>query len=272
MLECMKKRIKAVIANYATITLKHQYVKEDELFKDKVVVITGGTGDIGQAAAGQFLRQGADVVLVGRNVDRVKMMEETGCHIVKWDITDGHEREEKFNECLSVFGKIDIWVNCAGYISHNDLKGDFFHSTEEDWNRQMDINCKALYFLTQLAGKYFYENCISGHIVQVLSIGGVLDTWQPYGISKRVAIEFTRGIAKTLAPYHIVVNGVVPGQVQTKMLEGQLDGNLRLASAPDKRGATKEEIANIICFLASDMADHMIGSMVVCDGGATLLN
>lgn len=272
MFNSMKKKIKTVMAYYATINLNHYYVNEEELFKDKAVVITGGTGDIGQAAAERFLRQGAKVVLVGRNVDQVGMMEGTKCRIVKWDITNGQEREEKFNECLSAFGKIDIWVNCAGYISHNDLTGDFFHSTEEDWDRQMDINCKALYFLTQRVGKYFYEAHTAGHIVQVLSIGGVLDTWQPYGISKRVAIEFTKGIAKTLAPYHIVVNGVVPGQVQTKMLEGQLDENLRLTSAADKRGATKEEIANIICFLASDMADHMIGSMVVCDGGATLLN
>lgn len=271
MFDPIKKKIKRIIANNTTVTINHRYVNEEELFKGKVAVIVGGTGDIGMAAALRFIRQGAKVVLAGRSVERAETLFGDNCRTVKWDITDSDARDKKFSECLSVFGKIDIWVNCAGYISHNDLHGDFFHATETDWDDQIDVNCKALYFLTQRAGRYFCEKHVSGHIVQVLSIGGILDTWQPYGISKRVAMEFTKGIAKELAPYHIVVNGVVPGQVQTKMLDGQLDKSLRLNSAIDKRGASKEEIANIICFLASDMADHMVGSMVVCDGGATLI-
>lgn len=210
MINYFKRGIKTVIERCCTINIDERYDFREDTFRDKIAVVTGGNGDIGSAITERIVAQGGRVVVTGRKPSETGQMGENE-RFIYWDISDLSDRKEKFQDCVRCFGRIDIWINCAGYISQNDLQGDFMHVTEEEWKKQMDINGKALYFLTQTAAEYFRDNKIPGHIVQILSIDGIRDTWQPYGISKRVAIRFTEGIAGILKPYGIKVMGVAPG-------------------------------------------------------------
>lgn len=206
----IKKMIRTGIERCFSTDIDERYGIRKDAFQDKVVVVTGGNGDIGRAIADRILMQGGKVVITGRK-NTGNVVADGRESFVCWDVSDLSDRCDKIQECIRCFGKIDIWVNCAGCISRNDLHGDFLHATEEDWKLQMDVNAKALFFLTQTAAQYFKDAGIPGYIVQVLSIDGIRDTWQPYGISKRVAIRFTQEIARVLEPYGIKVSGVAPG-------------------------------------------------------------
>lgn len=271
MIGVMKKWMRSEIEKKYTITLSETYGYEPQLFSGKTALIIGGTGDIGNEIANRILMQGGNVVVTGR-AERLSCSQEEKIKFIKWDISNLSNRKKILNKCVECFGKIDIWINCAGYISDNDLHGDFWHATEDDWDKQMTVNGKALYFLTQEAAKYFKESKTRGRIVQILSIGGIRDTWQPYGISKRVSTIFTEEIAKVLFSHGILVFGVAPGEVKTKMINGILHGKTyRKNGVPDRRLASKEEVANLVSFLVSGKADCLSGRIIVCDGGDTLL-
>lgn len=268
----LKKRIKRMIAENSSIHLNVNYLTEDRLFEGKVAVVTGGSGDIGRAVKTRMLASGASVVLVGRNTDKLKSQLEQNVKYVEWDITDLTVMDNRMDQIIRCFGKIDIWVNNAGIISKNDLTGDFFKATQKDWEDQFNVNAKAMYFITQKVCRYFMDHRIKGHIVQVLSIDGIRNTWQIYGLSKRVGIGLTKGIAKAAAPYGITINGVCPGGVATQMIEDTMlsPDNLRKYSVPSGRLSTPEEIANTVWFLAGDLGGGQIGTILVHDGGDTL--
>lgn len=267
----IKRKIKQIIARHAKIQVTSQYLSGDSLFADKVVALTGGAGDIAAAIVKRMRMSGAKVVLIVRR-DRSLIKEDDYIKTVQWDITDLSIADEKIKEISECFGQIDVWINNAGVMSDNDLMGDFLHATEEEWELQFNVNAKALYFATQKICQYYIEHGIKGRIVQILSIAGIQDTWKSYGLSKRMAIGITKGIAGAVASYGIVINGVAPGGVATKMIAGKMQGddNLRKDSVPSKRLSTPEEVAASVWYLASDMASQLVGHIIVCDGGDTL--
>ena len=269
----LKKKIKQLIGRYSSIALSPNYLAEDNLFKDKVVVITGGTGDMGKAITKRFLDSGAKVVAIGRDTEKLNQIHNENVKTVKWNLTDMSDVQGKISEIASCFGKIDIWVNNAGVVMKKELAGHgtFFDVDQDDWENTFNINAKALYFITQGICKYYVDNNIKGHVVQVLSIEGIFTNWRIYGLSKRMGIGLTQGIAKEVAPYGIIVNGVCPGGCATQMAAPVMTdiNNLR-AGGPSGRFCTPEEIAYVVWFLASDMAMQHIGTIYTCDGGDSM--
>lgn len=265
----IKDRIKELVTNNATIMLNHRYVRDDELYREKVVLLTGDYRGIGLATGKRFLQQGARVILAGKCIDEIGDFQNSDCHVIQWDIANSVERSEKFDCCLNVFGKIDIWINCVEYINPAKPEADFFNTTEKEWDSQMSINCKELFFMVQLIGRYFFENRIAGHIVQILNVGQINNSWAPGGIAKRASGEFMRGIAKTLAPYHIVMNGIVSAYEHPGVAKEQ---SKHITELTDDYAMYGCEIADIVSFLASDMADHMVGNMVICEKGMSFIS
>lgn len=253
-------KIKEFVTNNATLMLNHRYVPLDELYRGKVVLITGDSGDIGLITGNRFLQQGAKVILARKCIEEIEYHQNSDCHLIQWDIANSTERSKKFASCLNVFGEINIWVNCVQYINAINSESDYFNTSEQEWNRQICMNCKELYFMTQLIGRYFRENKIAGHIVQILNEGLMNNSWTPCDISKRASYEFMRGIAKTLAPFHIVLNGVVS---YYRPLQTGKDLN-KCITEMTTDDIYPYEIANIVSYLASDMADHMVGNMIIC--------
>ena len=235
------------------------------------MVITGGQGDLGLALCDIFLKQGAKIVLVCRNISPERMVQSDKVSYVQWDIQkDIGRKTDKIKECYNCFGDIDIWINNAGVISPNDLNGDFLHISEADYDLQQDVNFKSIFFITQGLSKVFIEKKKSGVIFNVLSIDGIRNTWQLYGLSKRKAIMFTETVANELCDYDIFVMGISPGGIYTRMIEKMISGDsLRRNDVPDRRIAERSEVAQCIAFMCQNR-QIFNGHVLIFDGGDTL--
>lgn len=239
-------------------------------FPGKNVLIIGGSGGIGAESAYAFHELGANVIVTGRNIQKLeKVCDNIGTekiNYLRWDITKIHENELKLKEAENIFGgQIDIVVNSAGILEEKEKS--FLEVTEEGFDSVLNTNLKSMFFLCQCVIKYFLEKKIAGRLVNVLSNLGTLPTVKPYGISKWGGVGLTKGLGLNYAEYDIIVNGVAPGEVATDM------SNWKPGNVPARRAskigrcAFPTETANVIIQLAGFMGDNMPGEIVVCNGG-----
>ena len=257
--------------------------------QDKVAVITGagcvgpGWGN-GRAAAAIFGREGAKVFAVDL---RPEPMEETIARTRDWggeisthlcDVTDATQVQAMVKACVARYGRVDILVNNVG----GSAKGGVVALSEEDWDRQMDVNLKSVF----LTCKYVIpemEKVGGGSIVNTASASGIRYTGSPqvaYASSKAAIIQFSRVTAVEYAPKRIRVNTIIPGQMHTPMVEARLAGQRaggdvaallasRQARIPLGFMGDGRDTANAALFLASDEARFITGTEIVVDGGMT---
>ncbi|CAK1590599.1 unnamed protein product [Parnassius mnemosyne] len=249
-------------------------------FENKVVIVTGSSSGIGASTAIEFAKEGAHVVLVGRNEAKLKNVsqqcEKVGKKplIVKADVSNDDDAKIIINKTIENFGKLDVLVNNAGMgVAHDILKDDFMKT----YDRIMITNLRAPVYITHLASPYLIKS--KGNIINVSSIAGIstleLEDSIPYSISKAGLSHFSRNIALKLAPYGIRVNVVSPGPVYTDILANSsfdeaLFEQFKLRTAL-KRVSEPKEIADLILFLASDKAKGITGSDFVSDNGRLLM-
>ena len=242
--------------------------------ESRVALITGATRGIGFVAAKEFLRSGHRVILVGRSEAALQSAQsrlDGETQTLVWDLTDIGGIQSKTEEAVSKFGRIDVVVNCAGYLSDACRKNDFFAVHPEDWDVVMDTNVKSVFFLCQNVLRYMLDKNIRGYIVNVCSEMAFRPVWYPYGISKWGLRGLTEGLGRLMAPYGITVNGVAPGQTATDMMGYKPGDPLTEPSIPRGVMSTPEEIATLIHFLASDAARNIMGEIVISDGARHLL-
>lgn len=243
-----------------------------ELLKNRVALITGGTSGIGYAIANCFIKNGAIVVITGRNEIKIEeavkeLKEENNNAVVygfKLDNSKIEVMENKFQNILNNIDgyKIDILVNNAGIIN----KTSFWNATEEDFDNVINTNLKGTYFLTKIVSKYMLDNKIEGNILNVSSSSAVRPALTSYQIAKWGIRAFTKGLAKELSSKNIVVNCIAPGPTATDMLlEG--DDNINRPSSPAGRYATPEEIASLSVVLVSNLARMIDGDTIFATGG-----
>lgn len=255
----------------------YQANKQEKLdfhLKGKTAIITGGTAGIGNETARYFLDQGANVIISGRNPKVCEMAEKMGGSRavgVQGDICDPAHRSALIEAGLKAFGRIDILVNCAGIT----LLGNAEELPEEFWNRVLEVNLSASFFMAQAVGKYMIDNHIEGAIVNVASQGGVvaLERHAAYCASKGGVIAMTKVLALEWGKYGIRVNAVSPTVVMTEMGHQAWDGPagdaLKL-EMPSGRFAEPEEVASVIAYLCSSGAAMVTGHNLVIDGGFTI--
>ncbi len=246
-------------------------------FKNKCVLITGGTRGIGKAAATAFIAEGAQVVVSGTSEQSVaKAVEEigdAGATGVAGDLSVVADCQRIVQTSIDRLSRIDILVNSAGVFQPASMP-----ETDEDlWNRIMDINVRGSYFCTRAAIDTLRQS--QGSVVHLGSESGIngYGGSTAYCASKGAIVNLTRSMAMELAP-EIRVNCVCPGVVDTDMArEGfAIDGDQEKGmqqqreSYPLKRVATAAEIAASILYLASDDARFITGESLVIDGGATV--
>lgn len=242
-----------------------------EILAAKTVLVTGGSSGIGFAIAKKCLSEGAEVVITGRNEDKLKRAQEhiqsDRLHIMVWNHADVSGCKEKLQECLKLLRseKLDALVNNAG-VCLQPL--DFFATTESAWDQTYAVNSKGLFFLTQA----FCEDCLKKNqpakVVNISSQGGLLPAPHPYRMTKWDVIGFTKGLGQRLAPHGIIVNGVAPGMIATEMI-GRDPDNAYSTLQPIRRIGIPEEVAELVLFLISGAADNIVGQTIVCDGGYT---
>jgi len=258
---------------YASVSIG--LIEYGELLKGKKVLITGGSSGIGLCIAKKCIQLGADVVITGRSLEKLSVaaieIDNSRLNFIEWDIAEIGVIEEKLQEVLDlVGGQLDILINNAGILS----KKIFPNVSETDWDAVYAVNSKGLFFLTQALSKIWINTPGLGtkKIINLSSQGGYVGATYPYRMTKWDIAGLTQGLGLKLAPHGILVNGIAPGIVATKMQKncvGQGD-NKYCELNPLGRFALPEEIAELTAFLLSDAANFFVGQTFVCDGGYSL--
>lgn len=273
---CTLRCIKEVYAVGGICNVNISYVDYGNCLKDKKILITGGGSGIGLAIAKKCLDCGAEVVIIGRNVDKLasacKSLGGKNIHYIGWDVSDISVLHSKLISCKELLGgRIDVLVNNAG-ISPSKFWGDV---DEKEWDSIYSINLKGSYFLSQEITKLWRSepNHPIKKIVNISSQGGFVGATYPYRMTKWDLRGLTEGLGKLLVKDNILVNAIAPGVVKTgmqKMAEGQSDDNFYCTQNPAQRYCLPEEIAELTVFLLNDSSNFIVGQTIVCDGGYIL--
>lgn len=244
-------------------------IQYDKILNNKRIIITGGGNGIGLAMAKKFLSVGAEVLITGRNEERLKQvqseMQTNKLHILKWDVSNLELIDEMFNAAVKLLGGCDIVVNNAAFLKNEPPSLQFFDQT-------MNTNCRAVYFMCKNAVNHFiaFNREKGGRILNISSINARQSSTHPYFISKSGVDAITRGFAKEYASKNIIVNGIAPGYCASSINYMDTSKNAYWPTAANKRITTPEEIAELAAFLLSDAANGIIGHTVICDGGTLL--
>jgi meso-butanediol dehydrogenase/(S,S)-butanediol dehydrogenase/diacetyl reductase len=244
-------------------------------FENKVVLITGGTRGIGFATAQHFAREGAQVVIVGRNVDKTtEAARKIPGRGEAGDVSVAADCERIVTRTLSLHARLDVLVNCAGVIFRNRTVEE---TSEEEWDRIFDVNVKGTFLMCKYVLPALREN--KGCIVNVSSYVGLVGFagTSAYAASKAAILNLTRSMALDHAKEGIRVNAVCPGSVDTDMIHTAWKqfGDVEQARVlwaekhPLGRIASPEEVARAILFLASEEASFITGAALPVDGGIT---
>ncbi|WP_225743810.1 SDR family NAD(P)-dependent oxidoreductase [Marinilactibacillus sp. Marseille-P9653] len=237
--------------------------------ENKVAFVIGGTSGIGEATAKKFAKEGAKVIVGGRNEDKGnrivnEIKEQNNEAIYKHtDTTDFNEINKVVQEILDIYGTIDVLYNGAGI--HDSYK-TILDTDESDYDKIMDVNVKGPYLASKAVLPIFIEKG-QGTIINVGSQATFVagPGGSTYVTSKHALEGFTKQLAYDFGRKGVKVNLLAPGFVVTPMTEGIDDE--RLKDIPDQRAGKPEEIASAATFLASDESNYMQGTSLVIDGG-----
>jgi NAD(P)-dependent dehydrogenase (short-subunit alcohol dehydrogenase family) len=250
----------------------------------KVIGITGGGSGIGRACALAYAAEGAHVAVtdVGELGEPVAHEIAAGGGVARsWtlDVTSRESIPAVIGAIVAALGPLDVWHNNAGVST----MGRFVDLSEEDWDRNMDVNAKGVFNCSQVVARHMIEAGRGGKIVNTASMagrqGGV--AFLPhYVASKFAVVGLTQAMAAELGSFGITVNAICPGYVVTPMQdreavwEGQLRGiepeavrRLYVAETPLGRLETPEDVARVAVFLASAESDFITGASIDVNGG-----
>ena len=252
------------------------FTNPNERYLGKKVFISGGSEGLGKAMAQAYLREGAEVLVTGRNKEKLEKMEtelqSPHLHTMVWDAIDFDSYQSKFAESISVLGHVDIFINNVGGGMLKYERWDKYSSEVID--RTYDMNLKSMFLMCQMEGQYMISNKIHGNILNISSIAGYQSFFDPYSISKRCAQGITGSIAQILIQHDIVVNGIAPGTCLTSnpaLPKGRnFEENAYLEGQPSHRFTMPEEIATAALFLTSGEARQIVGYVLPVDGGTVI--
>lgn len=269
------KYLKSVYMYGGYSTIRIAKIGYGEVLNEKNILITGGSSGIGLSIAKKCLEQGANVIITGR--DEAKLLQvinelnNARLNFVVWDISIIKEVEVQLMKVKSLFnGDIDILVNNAGVIDTSS----FPEVTEKIWDDIYSTNSKGLFFITQALCN-IWTSAKKHNLRKILNIssqGGFVGATYPYRMTKWDIAGLTQGLGIKLAPLGIIVNGIAPGIVATKMQSNFLNQkeNIYCPHNPVKRFALPEEIAELAIFLMSDASNFIVGQTIICDGGYSI--
>lgn len=246
--------------------------------KNRVVVITGSSSGLGKQMAYAFAKQGANLVLLARRIEKLNELSQeikalgVDALAIKCDVTKPNEIDESAKKVKEYYGKVDILVNCAGSAKNNGV----LNMTDEEWNFTIDTDLNSVFYVTRAYANIMKENNY-GRIINIASMYGMvgntaLDT-VAYHSSKGGVINFTRAVAAELAKYNITCNAICPGYFETELTRDTLNTKeftdyMKLTVPLGRYGKEGELNAGAI-FLASDEASYVTGVILPIDGGYT---
>jgi NAD(P)-dependent dehydrogenase (short-subunit alcohol dehydrogenase family) len=244
-------------------------------FAGQTAIVTGAGRGMGRAVALGLAAEGANVVVAEVDEPSAKEVVEaihkagTRALQVKVDISGVADVRRLFEVTVAEFGGVDILVNNAGI----GIAKPLVDYTEADWDLQLGVNLKGMFFATQEAARLMIPKR-RGKIVNFASTAAFVSSSTPetaYDISKGGVRQLTISVAAELAPYHINVNAVAPGTIMTDLTLSVLDTEEKMARASAKiplgRLGKPEDMVGPVLFLCSDEASYVTGHVLVVDGG-----
>lgn len=242
---------------------------------DKIALITGGTSGIGEATSRLFAKEGAEVIVVGRNKERgnriVSSIKTDGgkAHFLECDVNRKESVNTLKSEFVKYYNRLDILVNNAGIMLTSKLE----EIDEADWMGVFNTNMHS----TMRVTKCFMDLILiaKGTILNNASNAG-LAYWNKgksnyaYAASKAAVIKFTKQLALNYTPYGVRVNCLCPGVTETPLFTNR-DFSRFNSSIPLGRVAQTDEIAKAALFLVSEDASYISGAVLPVDGAASLM-
>jgi glucose 1-dehydrogenase len=244
--------------------------------KGKVAIVTGGNSGIGKAIVLALAKQSANVVIdYVSHPDATEALESQVAALgdqaigVEADVSKVADLQKLINAAVQKFGRLDVMVNNAGVETRTSV----LDTTEQQYERVLEINLKSAFFGTQLAARQMIKQGGGGRIINITSVH---EDWPmpgntAYCLSKGGMRMLTRTAGIELAPHNILVVGVGPGAVATPInLSTMKDPALMKkldAAIPLGRMAQPQEIASVVAFLAGDGASYVTATTIFADGG-----
>jgi NAD(P)-dependent dehydrogenase (short-subunit alcohol dehydrogenase family) len=249
---------------------------------DKVAVVIGGAGGIGEALGIGLAEYGAKVVIAGRNLGRA---EEVAQNIIskfnlseaaamQVDITDENSVAALRDKVVSIFGTVDILINSHGL----NIKWNATEFPVKDWDHLFEVNVRGTMLSCREFGKVMVERK-KGKVINISSVRGLRATaWggnEGYTATKAAIDMMTRSLASEWAPYKINVNAIAPSTVATRFSEATLQNPEKLkrfiANCPMGRVAQPSDIVGTCIYLSSAASDFVTGQILYIDGGLTAI-
>jgi NAD(P)-dependent dehydrogenase (short-subunit alcohol dehydrogenase family) len=244
--------------------------------KGKVAIVTGAGGGVGKATTRRLVSEGCNVVLIGRERGKLsKVISDANTRksllAVKADITSEAEVLNAIEQTISAFDRIDILVNNAGVL--NDPT-PFHLMTDDQWMELINTNLIGTFRMTK-AVLPIMMNTGGGSIVNISSILGIRAIpkvpFSVYGVTKAGVIMFTKSIAVEYGQYSIRCNCIAPSTIRSPIIEPYLqDENAKKileSSFPLRTIGDPEDISGAVCYLSSDDAKWITGTILTVDGG-----
>jgi len=279
-----------LILSYKITQYMHTSIESLFNLSGKTAIVTGGAMGIGSGIAKRLAEAGANLLIVdivdeAEAEPTLKAIQNTGGKVVylQLDIAKVESADAIVEKASSVFGDIHILVNNAGIFKYLPVT----HLNEEFWDRTMNINLKALAFLSKAVVNFMIAKQHGGRIINVSSIDSLKPSGNlaTYDASKGGVRMLTRSFAKEVGKYGITVNDIAPGGINTpgaaKIMGDQVSQEQLAAmkagmeqfvkSLPLQRMGESEDIANATLFLASNASAYMTGTTLVVEGGLLLI-
>ncbi len=247
--------------------------------KDKVALVTGGSGGLGKETCLLLAAEGAKVAVNYRRsakrgdavVREIKEKFGTEALALYADVGQESDVLAMFEKIDETFGRIDILINNAAYCPTCQVAD----MTEQMWNHTLQVNLTGTFLCSREFVKRLLDRRQPGRIVNISSqaaFRGSTTGHAPYDASKGGIVSFTVSLAREVAEKNIMVNCVAPGLMHTEIMDKALRANKQkyINRIPIRRIGRPEEIARVVVFLASDGSDYMTGATVDVSGGLAM--
>ncbi|MBQ6375953.1 SDR family oxidoreductase [Candidatus Saccharibacteria bacterium] len=249
--------------------------------KGKVAVVSGASSGLGVQMATAFARQGANLVLLARRVERLeelaaKLRDEHGVKVlpVKCDVTSTEDINAAAKACEKEYGRCDILLNCAGSSKDKGV----LEMTDEEWDFTIATDETSVFKMTRAFAALMKRNNY-GRIINIASMYGLVGNTEihtvAYHTSKGAVVNFTRAVAAELATFGITCNAICPGYFETELTKVVLDTprfqEFAKTHVPMERYGKPGELDAAAVFLASSEASYVTGAILPVDGGYTAI-